>query len=77
MMHRHDITARVFKHKLKPLMNLTTHHSVFGETQCWLYSVEWQKRGIPHAHILIWLVDKVQQNNFGGNSGSECRSRIV
>ncbi|XP_046686618.1 uncharacterized protein LOC124372283 [Homalodisca vitripennis] len=58
-MHRHDITARVFKQKLKSLMNLITHHSVFGETLCWLYSVEWQKRGLPHAHILIWLVDKV------------------
>ena len=41
-------------------MNLITHHSVFGETRCWLYSVEWQKRGLPHAHILIWLVDKVR-----------------
>ena len=40
-------------------MNLITHHSVFGETRCWLYSVEWQKQGLAHAHILIWLVDKV------------------
>ena len=31
-MHRDDITARVFKQKLKSLNNLTTHHSVFGET---------------------------------------------
>ncbi|XP_069968827.1 uncharacterized protein [Bactrocera oleae] len=59
-MHRHDITARVFKQKLKSLMNLITHHSVFGETRCWLYSVEWQKRGLPHVHILIWLVGKVR-----------------
>ncbi|XP_026476448.1 uncharacterized protein LOC113382110 [Ctenocephalides felis] len=59
-MDRHDITARVFKQKLKSLMNLITHHSVFGETRCWLYSVEWQKRGLPHAHILLWLIDKVR-----------------
>ncbi|XP_026470268.1 uncharacterized protein LOC113374439 [Ctenocephalides felis] len=59
-MDRHDITARVFKQKLKSLMNLITHHSVFGETRCLLYSVEWQKRGLPHAHILLWLVDKVR-----------------
>ena len=25
-----------------------------------LVDVEWQKRGLPHAHILIWLVDKVR-----------------
>ena len=39
-MHRHDITARVFKQNLKSLKNLITHHPVFGETRCWLYSVE-------------------------------------
>lgn len=25
-----------------------------------MYSVEWQKRGLPHAHILIWWVDKIR-----------------
>ncbi|GFU35283.1 helitron_like_N domain-containing protein [Trichonephila clavipes] len=58
--HRHDITARVFKQKLKSLINLITHHLVFGETRCWPYSLEWQRRGLPHAHILIWLVAKVR-----------------
>ncbi|GFX16778.1 ATP-dependent DNA helicase [Trichonephila clavipes] len=64
-MHRHDITARVFKQKLKSLINLIIHHLVFGETSCWLYSVEWQKRGLPHAHILIWLVAKVRPKEIG------------
>ncbi|GFV93374.1 helitron_like_N domain-containing protein [Trichonephila clavipes] len=59
-MHRHDVTARVFKQKLKSLINLITHHLVFGETSCWLYSVEWQKRRLPNVHILIWLVAKVR-----------------
>ena len=39
---------------------MITHHLVFGETRCWLYSAEWQKQGLPHGHILIWLVDKVR-----------------
>ncbi|GFX90219.1 helitron_like_N domain-containing protein [Trichonephila clavipes] len=25
-----------------------------------MYSVEWQKRGLPHAHILIWLETKIR-----------------
>ena len=25
-----------------------------------MYSVEWQKRGLPHAHILVWLIDKIR-----------------
>ncbi|UYV83333.1 hypothetical protein LAZ67_23000609 [Cordylochernes scorpioides] len=28
-------------------------------SQCWMYYFEWQKRGLPHAHILIWLIDKI------------------
>ena len=27
-----------------------------------MYSVEWQKRGLPHAHTLIWLHDKITFN---------------
>lgn len=27
-----------------------------------MYSVEWQKRGLLHAHILIWLVEKIRPN---------------
>ncbi|XP_044588730.1 uncharacterized protein LOC123267907 [Cotesia glomerata] len=58
--HRHDITARVFRQKLKSLINFITKSHVFGPTRCWLYSVEWQKRGLPHAHILVWLIDKIR-----------------
>ncbi|GBP93229.1 hypothetical protein EVAR_90140_1 [Eumeta japonica] len=25
-----------------------------------MYSVEWQKRGLPHAHILVWFIDKIR-----------------
>ncbi|XP_044587750.1 uncharacterized protein LOC123267261 [Cotesia glomerata] len=29
-----------------------------------MYSVEWQKRGLPHAHILIWFVDKIRADDI-------------
>ncbi len=44
--------------KLKVLINLLTKEKVFGSTLCFMYSVEWQKRGLPHAHILLWLEEK-------------------
>jgi len=25
-----------------------------------MYSIEWQQRGLPHAHMLVWLQQKVQ-----------------
>ncbi|XP_037930893.1 uncharacterized protein LOC119665729 [Teleopsis dalmanni] len=58
--HRPDITVRVFKQKLKSLIDLIVKHSVFGETRGLMYSIEWQKRDLPHAHILIWCVEKIR-----------------
>ncbi|XP_073821564.1 uncharacterized protein [Musca autumnalis] len=45
-------------------MDFIVKHRVFGETRCWMYSVEWQKRGLPHAHILIWLIEKIRPNEI-------------
>ncbi|VDM94650.1 unnamed protein product, partial [Onchocerca ochengi] len=61
---KHDITLRVFRQKLKSLMDFMIKHEVFGSVRCWMYSVEWQKRGLPHAHILIWLYDKITSNEI-------------
>ena len=56
---RPDIVARVFKQKLKSFMDFIVKHQVFGEVRCWMYSIEWQKRGLPHSHLLIWLFSKI------------------
>lgn len=58
----HDVTARVFKQKLKSLIDLIVKLRIFKEIKCWMYSIEWQKRDvvIPHAHILIWCVEKIR-----------------
>ncbi|UYV63010.1 hypothetical protein LAZ67_2002837, partial [Cordylochernes scorpioides] len=58
-MDRHDLTARVFKLKLNKLIALITKKCIFGETRCWMFTIEWQKRGLPHSHILIWIKDKI------------------
>ena len=36
----------------------------FGQVRCWMYSVEWQKRGLPHAHILVWLIFPIIPNEI-------------
>ncbi|CAK1583611.1 unnamed protein product [Parnassius mnemosyne] len=36
-------------------MALLTKGNLFGAMRCFIYSVEWQKRGLPHIHILLWL----------------------
>ncbi|CAL4067132.1 unnamed protein product, partial [Meganyctiphanes norvegica] len=61
---RPDLVARVFKLKLMKLMDLLQIHSVFGERRCYMYTIEWQKRGLPHAHILLWLKEKIQPSQI-------------
>lgn len=45
-------------------MDSIVKHKVFGEVRCWMFSIEWQKRGMPHSHILIWLVNKITPNEI-------------
>ncbi|XP_067939777.1 uncharacterized protein [Watersipora subatra] len=40
---RHDTVTRVFGLKVKLLLNLLTKGKFFGDVQCFLYSIEWQK----------------------------------
>lgn len=61
---RHDLTARIFAQKLSKLIDLITTDNIYGETLCWMYSIEWQKRGLPHAHILVWLKNKITPNQI-------------
>lgn len=57
--HRPDIIARVFNRKVKDLMDLLIKGELFGKVRCHIASIEWQKRGLPHVHILLWLVDRI------------------
>ena len=61
---QNDLTARVFRLKLVQLMAWIKKSEIFGSVQCDMYTIEWQKRGLPHSHILIWLSNKLQPNQI-------------
>ncbi|GJW48610.1 hypothetical protein Tco_0080256 [Tanacetum coccineum] len=52
---RPDVMSRVFKMKLDQLMKDLKDLRLFGRTQAVVYTVEFQKRGLPHAHICLFL----------------------
>ncbi|KAK7340503.1 hypothetical protein VNO77_21209 [Canavalia gladiata] len=52
---RPDLLCRVFKIKLDHLIMEIKEGNVFGKVISVVYSIEFQKRGLPHAHILIFL----------------------
>jgi hypothetical protein len=50
---RPDIVARVYNMKLKLILEDLIKQECFGEVLAHVYTIEFQKRGLPHAHILI------------------------
>lgn len=52
---RPGIVERVFKLKLDALKRDLVQNGVFGRVVADIHVVEWQKRGLPHAHILLIL----------------------
>ncbi|OMO80354.1 DNA helicase PIF1, ATP-dependent [Corchorus olitorius] len=60
---RPDIVARVFKLKLDALLDDLMKYHHFGKAKAVTYNVEFQKRGLPHVHILLWLENSAQFRN--------------
>ena len=54
---RPDIVSRVFHLKLKELLYDLLHRHVLGHVSAFVYTIEFQKRGLPHAHMVLFLTD--------------------
>ncbi|KAK2417432.1 hypothetical protein QL285_039731 [Trifolium repens] len=52
---RLDLITKVFKIKFDELMKDLTKRHILGKVLAYMYTIEFQKRGLPHAHILIFL----------------------
>ena len=52
---RPDIVTRVFKLKLKAITDDLFEKGVLGKVISHIHVIEFQKRGLPHAHILMIL----------------------
>ncbi|XP_077201143.1 uncharacterized protein LOC143841157 [Paroedura picta] len=53
--NRPDIVARVFHLKLTSLLDDLMRRHIFGTPVAQVHVVEFQKRGLPHAHLLLLL----------------------
>ncbi|KAL3629891.1 hypothetical protein CASFOL_026203 [Castilleja foliolosa] len=52
---RPDIVSRIFKLKLEELIRDMKKNKIFGRVVAVVYTIEFQKRGLPHVHILLFL----------------------
>nr|XP_033513522.1 uncharacterized protein LOC108942840 isoform X2 [Nicotiana tomentosiformis] len=53
--NRPDLISRVFRAKIEELKTNILKRNIFGKVAAFMYTVEFQKRGLPHAHFLIIL----------------------
>lgn len=62
---RPELIVRVFHEKLKSLINDINKKNIFGKVSTLIYTIEFQKRGLPHCHMLISLAseDKLRDSN--------------
>ena len=52
---RPDIVARVFHLKVTSLLDDIMKRQIFGKAIAYVYTVEYQKRGLPHVHLIVFL----------------------
>ncbi|XP_020275831.1 uncharacterized protein LOC109850265 [Asparagus officinalis] len=55
---RPDLTSRIFRGKLQDLKDQLFKKEIFGKVAAHVHVIEFQKRGLPHAHMLIILMGK-------------------
>ena len=54
---RSDIVVRVFDGKVKQIKKYLVKEKIFGPVVSLIYVTEFQKRGLPHAHMLLKVED--------------------
>ena len=52
---RPDLVARVFHMKVNHVMHDLKRKQIFGRYQGSVWTIEYQKRGLPHLHLLLFL----------------------
>ena len=55
---RPDLVVRLFKLKLRELLDDMLKKHILGRPLAHVYTIEFLKRGLPHAHMLIILADE-------------------
>jgi hypothetical protein len=59
-----DLCSRVFNCKLKKLLKDLKSGKAFGPIVGVVHVVEFQKRGLPYAHILLILESQISAEDF-------------
>lgn len=60
---RPDLIARIAKLKFDGLINDLDKKQIFGKVSAFVYTIEFQKRGLPHMHLLLIMSSEDKIHN--------------
>ena len=52
---RPDLIARAFYYRFHSMLRDVTQYERFGKCPAYVYTIEFQKRGLPHVHLILFL----------------------
>ncbi|XP_024993209.1 uncharacterized protein LOC112526951 [Cynara cardunculus var. scolymus] len=67
-----DLVARVFCAKLEDMKDQLFKKHIFGKVGAYVYVIEFQKRGLPHAHFLLIMTPEHKMTNLDHYDKSVC-----
>nr|GEV38633.1 DNA helicase [Tanacetum cinerariifolium] len=59
-----DIVDRIFEMKIHQFVKYLRDTKPFGKVIAIVYTVEFQKRGLPHCHTLLWIDENSRVHNY-------------
>ena len=62
---RPDLLARAFRIRVKELLNDIMKRKIFGNAVAYVGVIEYQKRGKPHIHLIVFLSREDKDFFFG------------
>ena len=72
---RPDLVSRVFKLYLNDFIKTIVKHQLFGKVKGYVYSIEFQKRSLPHAHCLF-ILDEESKFDIAYQDENKIQQRI-
>ena len=78
---RPDLAVRTFHAKVQEMKDNLFKHGFLGKTVAHVYTIEFQKRGLPHIHMIIFVhpdskfrtPDTLSEGRAGSGQGQFCR----
>lgn len=74
---RPGICTRVFNLSLKELIRAISVERIFGKISARIHTLEFQKRGLPHAHIVVFLEKDINVDEYDSIISAELPEKLL